>query len=83
MYVHIGNDFVVYTGDIIGIFDFDGIMSSGVSTEYLKRLENENRLISISEDIPKSVVVVCSGGDDIAYLSPLNSKTIQNRKNIN
>lgn len=80
MYVHIGNDFVVFSGDIIGIFDFDGIMSSNISSEYLKRLERENKLISISDDIPKSVVVTVSNGEDIAYLSPLASKTIQNRK---
>lgn len=80
MYVHIGNDFVVFSGDIIGIFDFDGIMSSNISSEYLKRLERENKLISISDDIPKSVVVAVSNGEDIAYLSPLASKTIQNRK---
>lgn len=80
MYVHIGNDYVVYTGDIIGIFDFDGIMSSQISSGYLKKLEAENKLISVSEDIPKSVVIAMSNGEDIAYLSPLNSKTIQNRK---
>lgn len=80
MYVHIGNDFVVFLGDIIGIFDFDGIMSSNISSEYLKRLERENKLISISDDIPKSVVITVSNGEDIAYLSPLASKTIQNRK---
>ena len=80
MYIHIGNDYVVFTGDVIGIFDFDGVMSSKISEEYLKRLEKDGRLVSISEDIPKSVVIAVSGGDDIAYLSPLNSKTIQNRK---
>ncbi len=80
MYIHIGSDFVVFTRDVIGIFDFDGIMSSSVSKDYLMRLEKDGRLVSISEDIPKSVVVAVSGGEDIAYLSPLNSKTIQNRK---
>lgn len=83
MYVHIGNDFVVYSGDIIGIFDFDGIMSSRISSGYLKRLEAENRLISVSEDIPKSVIITMSNGEDVAYLSPLGSKTIQNRKILN
>lgn len=80
MYVHIGNDFVVHKGDIIGIFDFDGVMSSKITSAYLKRLESENKLIAVSQDIPKSVVIVTSSGEDIAYLSPLNSKTIKNRK---
>lgn len=80
MYIHIGNDFVVYTGDVIGVFDFDGLMSSVSSRDYLKRLEEDNRLISVSDDIPKAIVVTVSNGEDIAYLTPLNSKTIQNRK---
>lgn len=82
MYVHIGNDYVVFSGNIIGIFDFDGIMSSRISSEYLKKLEAENKLINISDDIPKSIIVTVSNGEDVAYLSPLNSKTIQNRKII-
>ena len=80
MYIHIGNDFVVYSGDVIGVFDFDGLMSSASSRDYLKRLEEDSRLISVSEDIPKSIVITMSNGEDIAYLTPLNSKTIQNRK---
>lgn len=80
MYVHIGNDFVLHKNDILGIFDFDLLYMSDYTKKHLKKLEAENRLISITDDVPKSVVIAFFGGEEVAYLSGLNSKTIQNRK---
>ena len=83
MYIHIGNDFVLHKNDILGIFDFDLLYMSETTKKYLKKLEADNRLISITDDVPKSVVIAFSGTDEVAYLSGLNSKTILNRKKIN
>lgn len=80
MYVHIGNDFVLHKNDILGIFDFDLLYMSEYTRKHFKELERDNRLISITEDIPKSAVVAFLSGEEVVYLSPLNSKTIQNRK---
>ncbi len=82
MYVHIGADFVLHKNDILGIFDLDSIYLSESVKVHLKNLEEDNRLINISDDIPKSVIFAFFGGEEVAYMSPLNSKTIQNRKNI-
>lgn len=82
MYVHIGADFVLHKNDILGIFDLDSIYLSESVKIHLKNLEEDNRLINISDDIPKSVIFAFFGGEEVAYMSPLNSKTIQNRKNI-
>lgn len=82
MYLHIGNDFVLNEQDIIGVFDFDHILTSPSTEAYLKLLEEENRLVSISEEIPKSFVLAVSGGVEVGYLSPLSSRTIQNRKGL-
>ena len=79
MYLHIGQDFVINEHDVIGIFDFDNITTSSVTMDFLKRLEDDERLISISDELPKSLVVTTSSDAFIGYLSPLNSKTIQNR----
>lgn len=82
MYVHIGADFVLHKNDVLGIFDLDGIYLSQYMKEHLKSLENDNKLINISDDIPKSVVFAFLGGEEVAYMSSLSSKTIQNRKDI-
>ena len=82
MYLHIGNDFVLNEQDIIGVFDFDHIMTSRSTMEYLKLLEEENRLVSVSDELPKSFVLAVTGGVEVGYLSPLSSRTIQNRKSL-
>lgn len=82
MYVHIGADFVLHKNDILGIFDLDSLYLSQSMKTHLKKLEDDNRLINISNALPKSVVFAFFGGEEVAYMSPLSSKTIQNRKNI-
>jgi hypothetical protein len=79
MYIHIGQDFILNDKDVMGVFDFDNISTSSITMEFLKRLEKEHSLISISEEIPKSLVLTLSGGIEIGYLSPLNSRTIIGR----
>ena len=82
MYLHIGNDFVLNEQDIIGVFDFDHISNASSTMEYLKALEEDDRLIMISEEIPKSFVLAVKDGVEVGYLSPLASRTIQNRKGL-
>lgn len=79
MYLHIGQDFILNDKDIMGVFDFDNISTSGITMEFLKKLEQEDSLISISDEIPKSFILTLSGGVEIGYLSPLNSRTIIGR----
>ena len=80
MYLHIGQDFVINEQDVIGIFDFDNITTSQITMDFLKSLEKEEKLISISDELPKSFIITEASGEYIGYLSPLNSRTIQNRQ---
>ncbi len=82
MYLHIGNDFVLNEQDIVGVFDFDHISTSVSTMEYLKALEQDNRLIAVSDELPKAFVLAVTGGVEVGYLSPLSSRTIQNRKGL-
>lgn len=82
LYLHIGNDFVLNEQDIIGVFDLDHISESPATMEYLKALEEDNRLIAVSSELPKAFVLAVTGGMEIGYLSPLASRTIQNRKGL-
>ena len=64
----------------IGVFDFDHIAVSSVTMGYLRGLEDDNRLVSVSDEIPKSLVLAVNSGMEIGYLSPLAARTIQNRQ---
>ena len=80
MYTHIGNDVVVQDQDIIGIFDMDTSTVKKVTMKYLQRIECENKLVNISDDLPKSFVVCQKSNVEIVYLSNLNSGTLIKKK---
>ena len=82
LYVHIDNDYVLNEQDIIGVVDFDHSSESPATMEYLKNLEQDNRLIAVSEELPKAFVLAVTDGMEIGYLSPLAARTIQNRKGL-
>lgn len=82
LYLHIGNDFVLNEQDLIGVFDLDHITASSTTMTYLKALEDDNRLVSVSDELPKSLVIAVNGGVEIGYLSPLAARTIQNRQSL-
>ena len=84
MYLHLGQSVVVHQKDIIGIFDLDNTTSSFRTRKFLEQAEQEGRMVTISEDLPKSFVV-CQGGDGAAviYLSQLSSATLRGRAENN
>lgn len=79
MYLHLGEDYLINENDIIGIFDLD-TSSIGKSTrKYLNKAEKENRLITVSDTLPRSFVV-CSGFyGERTFLSNLSAATLKKR----
>jgi len=84
MYLHLGQDTVVNTESIVGIYDMDTSTVSKWSREYLSNAEKEGRVINVSfYDLPKSFIV-CREKDgenltEKVYISPLSSQTLLKR----
>ena len=57
MYLHLGQDTVVRTSDIIGIFDMDTSTISKTTREYLTACEKNGRVVNVSMELPKSFVL--------------------------
>lgn len=57
MYLYVGGDIVVEDRDIVGIFDLDNTSWSIHTRRFLSVSEKNNKVISATEDIPKSFVV--------------------------
>lgn len=57
MYLHAGRNRVIRTKTIIGIFDCDRATVSGVTREYLRRVERDGLTESASFEIPKSFIL--------------------------
>ena len=61
--------------EIIGIFDLDSTTEEYVTREFLRSAEKKGILISVSRDIPRSIIVT----DSFVYLSGFSSKTLYQR----
>ena len=57
MYLHIGNGKNIRSKDIIGIFDTDNATVSDITRKLLKEYEQDGRVISAKDEIPKSFVL--------------------------
>ncbi len=80
MYLHVGNDVVVHHPDVIGIFDLENTSVSKYTKEYLRVKQQDNRVIDVTQDIPKSFVVTCDKkGQEKVYLSLLAPRTLKKR----
>lgn len=78
MYLHLGQDYIVKTRDIIGIFDLDTASVSKNTRLFLHRAEQEAAVVALSDDLPKSFVVTDFPYDTV-YVSPISSATLKKR----
>ena len=62
MYLHLGQSVVVPHKNILGIFDLDNSSWAFKTREFLERAEQEGRVVSVCDDLPRSFVLV--GGEE-------------------
>ena len=62
MYVHIGSDRMIRSGDIVGIFDLDGEITTADTKRFLRRADAEGRAELAGDDLPRSFVLTADGG---------------------
>lgn len=78
MYRHLGQDYVINTRDIVGIFDLETTTVSKRGQEFLNRTQKEGAVVTLSDDIPKSYVLT-TGMVDTVYLSNLSPAALERR----
>ena len=79
MYLHLGENTVVRTDSIIGIFDLDNTSTSKWTKQYLSNATALKRVINVSMELPKSFIVCTDSNETRVYISQLNSVTLQKR----
>lgn len=79
MYINLGNAFCIKAEEIIGVFDFESSTISKRTRNYLKIAQEQNDIINISLDLPKSFVITGKKSEQKVYLSPLSTATILKR----
>ncbi|MDO5602090.1 MAG: DUF370 domain-containing protein [Oscillospiraceae bacterium] len=76
MYLHVGQEIVLSTREILGIFDLDGASLSKATRNFLAQAEKEGRVITVTPELPKSFIVTQNGR---VYISQISAATLRKR----
>lgn len=79
MYLHLGQNTVVNTDEVLGVFDLDNSTVSKHTRGFLNRAQKEGRVVNVSAELPKSFVVCLGTGGETVYLSQMTPATLLRR----
>ncbi len=90
MYLHLGQETVVKTRDIIGIFDLDTTTVGKPTRDFLAASTKRNEVVNVTYELPKSFVIVKPNkikdkkgnkikGDTRVYISKISTATLNKR----
>lgn len=79
MYLHLGQDTVVNTEQLAGVFDLDNTTVSKHTRAYLAQAQQQGRVVNVSAELPKSFIVCVEEGVETVYLSQLTPGTLLKR----
>ena len=80
MYLHLGNDVVIKTEDIIAVCDLDACTVSKKTRDFLSLAQKRREVVNVSYELPKSFVVCMERGERKVYISQLSVKTLGRRE---
>lgn len=83
MYLHLGQDTVVMTDSIVGVFDLDNTTVSRHTRDFLTRAQREGRVVDVTNELPKSFIVCETGGRETVYLAQMSPSTLLRRAREN
>ena len=80
MYLHVGQNTVIRTGEIIGIFDMETSTLSQTTRQVLARAEKEGKVVNVSMEMPKSFLL-CQNekGEMTCYITQRSTATLLKR----
>lgn len=81
MYLYLGQNVTVAEREILGLFDMDNTSWSFRSREFLERAEQEGRTRWLTEDLPRSFVLVQDQtGQTLVYFSPFSVSMLSGQR---
>ena len=80
MYLHVGQNTVIRTGEIIGIFDMETSTLSQTTRQVLARADKEGKVVNVSMEMPKSFLL-CQNekGEMTCYITQISTATLLKR----
>ncbi|MCQ2479764.1 MAG: DUF370 domain-containing protein [Clostridia bacterium] len=85
MFLHLGENTVITTDEIIGIFDLDNTTVSKATRDYLSLMQKNKKIVDVSYDLPKSFILCRDkdSGENLVYISPISTQTLLKRIQTN
>lgn len=86
MFLHLGQDTIITTDEIIGIFDLDTSTVMKSTRDFLSMMSKAKRVVNVSYELPKSFVLTYNEKtkEKTMYISPISSMTLLKRiENVN
>ena len=77
MYLYLGEEKLLPTRGIVGLFDLDTATVGHATRDFLKK--RRNRTEAVSSELPKGFVVENTGGEDSVWLTALTGETLNGR----
>ncbi len=81
MYLHIGNDVVINSKNVVGIFDFENTTVSRPGKNFLGEAQKKHEVVYATEDFPKSYIIVRRGKKNTVYISSMSTNVLLRRSN--
>ncbi|MCL1829838.1 MAG: DUF370 domain-containing protein [Oscillospiraceae bacterium] len=75
MYLHIGNNYILNSEEIIGIFDIDISTIEKRMRDYLTVMQREGHIVDAAEDLPQSFILT----EEKVYISGLSTGILKQR----
>ena len=79
MYIHLGNETVIKSSDVIGIFDLDSTTVSKNTRIFLSKAEKKKEVVNVSYELPKSFILCSKKKKNKVYISQISSGTLLKR----
>ena len=79
MYLELGNDLLIQSRSVVGIFDLDNSSWSKRTRAFLEAAQEDGELIDAAEELPKSFVLTQEFGAQHIYLTKYNAAVLMKR----
>lgn len=81
MFLHLGENTVISTENLVGIFDMDNTTVSKITRDYLTKMQKENKVVNVSYELPKSFILCRDKKtkEEVLYISPISTQTLLKR----
>ena len=78
-FLNITKNLYLKSSSVIGIFDLDSSTVSKSTRIFLRKCQEEKKLISVSSDIPKSFIITKDNDEEKVYFVQFSSSSLAGR----